>query len=444
MKPFQRTMLLVFLLVGVAAWVGQPLAAETPQERHQRMSWWREARFGLFIHFGLFSLPTTEPKRMDKYFTMTDDEFVAMKDRFNPVGFDANEWVRLAKTAGMKYIVLVTKSHDGWCLFDSKHTEFDVTCTPYRRDLLKPLAEACRREGIKICWYYSIMDWHHPDYLPRRAVDKRPAAGASLDRYVAYMKNQLCELLTNYGPIGVLWFDGEWDPSWTAQRGEDLYRYVRTLQPDIIVNNRVGKSRQGMAGLDAPGTRAGDFGTPEQTIPGTGPIGVDWESCMTMNNHWQFIDYDRNWKSPAVLIRMLVDCASKGGNFLLDVGPTPEGPFPKPAAERLEAIGCWMRGNGESIYGTKAGPYEKPLSWGRCTAKNLPGDKTRLYLHVFEWPRDGSLVVPALKNRVVAAFLLADPNRSALGVSGQGGSIRITVPKTAPDPADSVVVLDIQ
>jgi alpha-L-fucosidase len=407
------------------------------------MRWWREARFGLFIHFGLFSLPTAEPKRMDKYFSMTDDEFVALKDRFNPVRYDPKEWARLARTAGMKYLVLVTKSHDGWCLFDSKYTDFDVMSTPYRRDILKPLAEACRREGIRICWYYSIMDWHHLDYLPRRSVDKRPAAGASFDRYVVFMKNQLCELLTNYGPIGVLWFDGEWDASWTDQRGEDLYRYVRSLQPDIIVNNRVGKSRRGMTGVDAPGARAGDFGTPEQNIPAAAPTGVDWETCMTMNNHWEYIDYDQNWKSSSTLIHMLVDCASKGANFLLDVGPTPEGPFPRPAVERLEAIGRWMHINGESIHGTQASPYGKPFSWGRCTTKRVSADKSRLYLHVFQWPGDGNLVVPALKNRVIGSFLLADPNRSGLGVRAEGESIRITVPRAAPDPADSVVVLDV-
>ena len=307
---------------------GRPSAddgGETAQERDRRMAWWREARFGMFVHFGLFSLPTEEPRRMDKYFQLPIEEFHSLAGRFDPKQCDPEQWASLASRAGMKYLVLVAKSHDGWCLFDSRHTEFDVMATPYRRDLLKPLAEACRREGIKLCLYYSIIDWDHLDYLPRRDVDHRPVAGADLDRYVAYMKDQLRELLTEYGPIGVIWFDGNFDPSWTDERGTDLYRYVRRLQPDVIVNNRVGRNCPNHISGDDP---AGDFDTPEQMIPEIKLRRPDWETCMTMNDHWQFIDYDQNWKSAAVLIRHLVDVASKGGNFLLDVGPRPDGDIP--------------------------------------------------------------------------------------------------------------------
>jgi len=424
--------------------------AETPQQRDARMSWWREARFGMFIHWGLYSVAAGEwkgrPFRRIASWLMDAariplDEYTPLVDQFNPVRFDPDQCVRLAKAAGMKYIVITSKHHDGFCLFDSKHTDFDVMSTPFKRDIMKELADACRREGIKLCWYYSILDWHHPDYLPRRAGDERSTTGADFDRYVTYMKNQLHELLTNYGPIGVLWFDGEWDSTWSAKRGKDLYNYLQGLQGDIIINNRVGRDRQDPV---APADRVGDFGTPEQKIPPTGLPGVDWESCMTMNKTWGYKTNDHNWKSTAILIRMLVDCASKGGNFLLNVGPTAEGLIPQPSVDRLEAMGRWMRQNGQSIYGTSASPFPKSLPWGRCTTRQLPDGKTRLYLHVFDWPRDGNLEVPRLRNEVSTAYLLADAKRSPLSASRDDESLKIAVPKVAPDEAVSVVVLDIE
>jgi alpha-L-fucosidase len=417
------------------------LNAETIEQHNQRVAWWRDARFGLFIHFGLFSLPTGEPRLMDNYFKLPIETFHAMQSQWNPPNVDTDQWVRLAKNAGMKYIVLVTKSHDGWCLFDSKHTDFDVMATPYKRDILKPLAEACRREGIKLCFYYSISDWDRTDYLPRRSIDKRPAAGANMDRYVIYMKSQLRELLTNYGPIGVVWFDGNFDGTWTAERGKDLYDYLRRLQPDIIVNNRVGKNHPNHISTGQP---IGDFDTPEQMIPGVKLARTEWESCMTMNDHWQFIDYDQNWKSTTALIRNLVDIASKGGNLLLDVGPQPDGVFPQPAIERLEAIGRWMQINGESIYGTKASPLNQQPVWGRCTMKPLADGQSRLYLHVFDWPKDGKLIVPELHRQVSRAFVLADAKRTRLGVNVDAGKVVVSVPQTASDDVASVVVLDLK
>ena len=428
------TWLVAMSLAAAEVPVAKTAWTETASQHDARMAWWRDARFGLFVHFGLFSLPTQEPRRMDKYFTLPIEEFYSLKDQWNPPRVDVDQWARLAKAAGMKYVVLVTKSHDGWCLFDSKHTDFDVTATPGRRDILKPLAEACRREGLKIGWYYSIMDWDHPDCLPRRDVDKRPAVGADMDRYVVYMKKQLRELLTNYGRIDVIWFDGNWDPTWTDERGRDLERYLRGLQPDLIINNRVGKNCPNHISGSRP---AGDFDTPEQMIPGTKLARPDWESCMTMNDHWQYIDYDQRWKTPSELIRMLVDTASKGGNLLLDVGPRPDGVVPPPAVERLEAIGRWMRVNGESVYGTTAAWFDHP-AWGRVTMKATADGKKRLYLHVFDWPKDGKLNVPALSGRLSRAYLLAGESRLA------ADGITITVPKNAPDPIDSVIVLEVE
>ncbi len=412
-----------------------------------RMSWWREARFGLYIHWGLYAIPAGEWKGQTNHaeWILTTaqipvSEYERFLQRFNPVKFDADVWVKMAKDAGMKYIVITSKHHDGFCLFDSKYTDYDVMSTPFKRDIMKELADACRREGIKMCWYHSIMDWHHPDYLPRRGWEDRPAEGADFDRYVKHLHNQVEELLTNYGDIGVMWFDGEWEATWNHEYGQALYELCRKLQPNVIVNNRVDKGRGGMAGLTAPGGFLGDFGTPEQEVPQTGLPAVDWESCITMNRHWGFNKFDTDFKSTETLIRMLVDIASKGGNFLLNVGPTAEGEFPQESVERLKAMGEWMDVNGDSIYGTTASPF-KSLAWGRCTAKKM-GAGTTLYLHVFDWPEDGRLVVPGLGNEPGRAYLLTEPGRS-LDVRRTESDIVITVPRNAPDAVCSVIALEI-
>jgi alpha-L-fucosidase len=335
--------------------------------------------------------------------------------------------------------------------------------TPFRRDILKEIADACHREGVRLGWYYSIMDWHHPDYLPRRDWEARPAAGADVERYVRYMKAQLEELLTNYGPIDILWFDGQWEGTWTAERGRDLYTFVRSLRPGIIINNRVGKDGAG-SDTDRRRDAAGDFGTPEQTIPPTGLPGVDWETCMTMNDNWGYNRADKNFKPTRELIRSLVDIASKGGNFLLNVGPMADGRFPPESIVRLEGIGRWMQANGESIYGAAASPFEA-VPWGRVTRKALGASNTRLFLHVFDWPRDGRVVVTGLLNGVRQAYLLSDPIRMRPPVAGRAGqpqmalwggtqvrrlltlrrgdSLIIEAPAEPPDPVDSVIALDI-
>ncbi len=412
------------------------------EERDERMAWWREARFGMFIHWGLYAIPAGEWKgetRHAEWILTTAQipvkEYEKFTQEFNPVKFNAKEWVSTAKEAGMKYIVITSKHHDGFCLFDSEFTEYDVMdATPFKRDIMKELAEECRDQGLKICWYHSIMDWHHPDYLPRRNWEKRSAEGVDYDRYVEHMKNQVKELVTKYGEIGVLWFDGEWEATWDAERGRDLYKYVRSLQPSIIINNRVGKGRAGMTGTYDPETASGDFGTPEQEIPATG-LGYDWETCMTMNDHWGYNKNDHNWKSKEDLIRKLVDIASKGGNFLLNVGPTAEGLFPQPSIERLKAMGDWMQINGESIYGTTASLFSR-LDWGRSTTK-----QNKLFLHVFDWPEDGRLEVPGLVSRAESVYLLAD-TRTRLNIEYAHGSAVISVPSEAPDPIVSVIVLE--
>ncbi len=421
----------------------------TPEEVQEqaRMAWWREARFGMFIHWGLYAIPAGEWKGETNHAEwirttaqIPIDEYDKFVHEFNPIKFDADEWVRMAKDAGMKYIVITSKHHDGFSLFNSRYTDFDIMSTPFKRDIMDELANACRKYGLKICWYHSIMDWHHPDYLPRRGWESRTTDGADFDRYISHMKKQLKELIQNYGDIGVLWFDGEWEETWNHEYGQDLYDYVRNLQPSIIINNRVDAGRAGMQGLTKEGNYAGDFGTPEQEIPPTGLPGIDWETCMTMNDHWGYNKHNNNWKSSKDLIQKLADIASKGGNFLLNVGPTAEGLFPQASIDRLAAMGQWMKTNGESIYGTQASPF-KHLSWGRCTQKTVKGG-TRLYLHVFSWPENGRLVIPGIYNQPGQAFLLSDPTIK-LDAFREEDAIVINVPQEVPDPINSVVAIDI-
>jgi len=413
------------------------LPGETKQQRDQRMAWWREARFGMFIHWGLYAVPAGEWKGqkvggIGEWIMFNGKvpvaEYEPLAKQFNPVKFDARGWARIAKNAGMKYIVITSKHHDGFCLFDSKLSDYDIMSTPFKRDIMKELAEATRAEGLTICWYHSILDWHHDDYLPRgkgspRPWDTRPTEGADYHRYIDYMKGQLRELLTNYGQVGVIWFDGGWEHKPEGHRSAEVVQMIRSLQPGIIINDRIGLPQ--------------DFNTPEQTIPATGIPGRDWETCMTLNDTWGFRKDDHNWKSTETILRNLIDIVSKGGNYLLNVGPTAEGVIPEESVKRLEEVGKWLAVNGEAIYGTTASPFRK-LPWGRCTQK--PG---KLYLHVFDWPK-GELPVPGLKNRVAKAYLLADPNRASLSVSAGADAVSIKVPAEAPSKIASVVVLEIE
>lgn len=419
---------------------------EDKSERDIRMGWWREARFGMFIHWGIYSIPggiwkDRETKATGEWIMCNSKiplaEYKQLVKQFNPVKYNPDEWIRTAKAAGMHYIVITSKHHDGFCLWDSKYTEYDVMSTPYGKDLLKPLSEACKRYGIKLCFYHSIMDWQHSNYEPLPKWDlNRKGHYPDYDLYVNYMKNQLKELIENYGPLGILWFDGEWQDTWTHERGLDLYNYVRSLKPDIIINNRVDKGRKGMEGFNKSSEFAGDYGTPEQRIPVKGIPGVDWESCMTMNRTWGYKKNDNNWKSSRSLIRKLIDIASKGGNFLLNVGPTAEGLIPEESEKRLSDMGEWMEINSESIHGTSANPIGE-VPFGRITVK--PG---KLFLHVFNWPVDGWLVAGNLDMPVKKVYLLADKNQSELKTRYKNNILEISVPKKMPDKNATVIVIE--
>jgi alpha-L-fucosidase len=428
--------------------------AANDTQRDERMRWWREARFGMFIHWGLYAVPAGEyhglrSKDIGEWImswaNIPRAEYEPFARQFNPVKFDAAQFVRIAKDAGMKYMVITSKHHDGFSMFDSAVSDYDIVdSTPYKKDPMRGLSDECKKQGLKFCFYYSIMDWHHPSQYVK-AEGKHETAGhrktemrdGQKDTYVKYMKAQLRELVTKYDPA-VLWFDGEWVDWWTEADGKDLYQYVRGLKPSILINNRVGKGRKGMEGLNKDDQEyAGDFGTPEQQIPPAGIRGVDWESCMTMNETWGFKSYDNQWKSVETLVHNVIDTASKGGNYLLNVGPTAEGEIPRQSVERLAGIGTWMKVNGDAIYGTTAGPFKTQLAWGRATAK--PG---KLYLHVFNWPADGTLTVPGYTDRVTRAYLMANP-KADLTMKTSTGGLSIQVPSSAPDPIASVIVLEV-
>ncbi len=340
----------LFLLCTIAPFT--PIAAQTkesPAEKQTRMAWWKDAKFGLFIHWGIYSVAAGEYNGQKNYgeWLMYEakipiPEYEKLASQFNPTQFDAAAWVSMAKGAGMKYIVITSKHHDGFGIFDSKISDYDIMDkTPFHRDPLRELADECRKQGIKLCFYHSIMDWHHPN-----------ATKTDFARYRdEYMLPQLKELLTNYGDIGVLWFDGEWIEAWTEEQGKALYNYVRNLQPNIIINNRVGKGRNGMQGMSNSKTAAGDFGTPEQEVLAEKST-IDWESCMTMNDHWGYCRNDKNFKPTEDLIWNLIDITAKGGNFLLNVGPTGTGLFPQESIDRLKEIGNWVKVNNTAIYGT--------------------------------------------------------------------------------------------
>ncbi|MDP4282052.1 MAG: alpha-L-fucosidase, partial [Bacteroidota bacterium] len=423
--------------------------SQTTAEK-DRMEWWRNDRFGMFIHWGIYSVPAGEWNGKTDYGEWirnsghipleTYNQFVP---QFNPVKFNADEWVKMAKDAGMKYIVITSKHHDGFCMFNTKQTDFCIMNTPFHHDPMKDLAEACHKYGITLCFYYSIMDWHHADYTPRRDWETdRSSENADFSRYLAYMKAELKELLTQYGKIGVLWFDGEWEKTWNEKYGKEIYDYCRSLQPDILINNRVGAGRNDMQGMTKQGSFGGDFGTPEQQIPETGIPGLDWETCMTMNDHWGYNSHDKNFKTAKEILQMLADIASKGGNYLLNVGPTSEGVFPQESIDRLKEIGKWMKVNGESIYGTQASPCPAP-EWGRITQKQIPGG-ARLYLHVFRWPENGKILLKGIMNTPVKARLLADPGKSPLFFKRDKDGLIISVPTSPADPINSVIVLDIK
>ena len=404
---------------------------ETAKQREERMQWWREARFGMFIHWGPVSLKGTEiswsransnpacPNRGPIPVEVYDNLY----KEFNPVEFDAKEWVAIAQASGMRYIVLTAKHCDGFCLWHSKVTDYNISKTPFGRDVCAELAKAAQTEGIRVGWYYSPMDWRDPDCRTERNA-----------KYVASMQEQLRELLSNYGRIDMLWFDTDGRPAPWDQ--EKTYGLVKQLQPHIIINNRLDMGSIADYEAQQIGPNA-DYYTPEQRI-GKFDVQRPWETCMTLGTQWSWKSND-DIKSLKECLHILIKCVSGGGNLLLNVGPMPNGKIEPRQVEVLKGIGKWLGQFGESIYGTTASPLGE-LAWGRCTAK--PG---KLYLHVFDWPKNGELKVPMPRNDVQKAYLLARQERAELLLdSDDNGNLFVTVPRKVPNVIDTVVVLETE
>jgi alpha-L-fucosidase len=434
-----RTMAFGLLLFGVAMAIGVELCAEEtkpaasavlPKPYLQRLQWWGEGRFGMFIHWGPVSLKETEiswsransnPKCPNAG-TISVAEYDDLYKRFNPTEFNANEWVAIAKAAGMKYMVLTAKHCDGFLLWDSKGSKYNIMHTPFKRDVCAELAKACHEQGMRIGWYYSPMDWRDPDC---RVND---------ERFAKTIREELRELLTNYGKIDLLWFDTD---GYSAPWGQkETYAMIKELQPEIVINNRFDLMNPGSASAHTPesiGPNA-DYYTPEQFIGGF-DVQHPWESCMTTSriNQWSWGGKNDGVKPFSQILDMVVGCAGGDGNVLLNVGPTPAGIIAPEQADLIKQMGPWMEKNGESIYGTRGGPF-KPGVYGVSTRKG----KT-IYVHVRKWLED-TVHLPAISAKVVGSRVLGG---GTVGVQQTESGIDITVPESDRQPLDTIVALDV-
>ncbi len=407
-------------------------AAKLPQQfpsREATREWFQNAKFGMFIHWGVYAvLGKGEWIRTWDHIPL--DEYAKLPAKFNPKKFDPDAWAELAKRAGMKYMVVTTKHHDGFCMFDAHNTDWKVTNTPYGQDVIAQLVKAFEKRGVTTGFYYSIMDWHHDDYLPRLDWEPRPAKGHDVMDYIAYMREHIAQLMTEYRPAPfVLWYDGGWMNKPEELGGVETNAEARRLKPDILINDRHFTKE--------------DLVTPEQRIPPTGIRDengnpVLWEACITMTSQWWGYDkHEKVFKTKEFLIRMLVDIVSKGGNLLLNIGPKPDGTIQKEFVDRLEAIGQWMDKYSEAIYGTTASPFNLLPFYGRVTTKG-----NKLYVHVFEWPADRQARLPKLANEVRRAYLL-EKGKPKLEAVRDGADWVITLPAKPTDKAASVFVVEL-
>ena len=398
------------------AQAAEPAKTETPEQFEARLAPWRAARFGMFIHWGPVSLKGTEIG-WSRGSQVPIEEYDNLYKKFNPVKFNADAWVSVAKAAGMKYVVLTTKHHDGFCLWDTKQTDHNIMNTPFHRDVTKELAVACRKQGLAFGTYYSTCDWRHPDFPLTSPGGSVKRATSNLDRYTDYLKAQTTELVKNYGPLFTLWFDVPQE--FNAVRGQGVIDLLRTLQPNLVINNRTGA--------------AGDYDTPEQTIGGF-QMNRPWETCMTICDQWAWKPND-NMKSLQQCVSTLLSTIGGDGNLLFNVGPSPDGEIEGRQVERLKEMGAWATKHGASIYGTRGGPY-KPGDWGVATRS----DK-RITLFVMNWPSDGHLILPALPAKIISATTV-----SGAAVKVENGPEHLAViapPEAARDAIATAIILTI-
>lgn len=374
----------------------------------ERVRWFQEARFGMFIHWGLYAIPARgEWVRSNEQ--MPESEYLPFFEEFNPVDYDPKQWAKAAKDAGMKYVVMTAKHHDGFCLFDSQLTDYKATNTPYGKDIIREYLDAFRAEGLKVGLYYSLLDWHHPDYPhygdrhhPERNNPAYQGVEHHFDRYLDYLHGQVRELCTNYGKIDLFWFDFSYDDlRGEAWRAEELVQMIRTYQPHVLLDNRLEVSGEGFGSLVTgdPSAFSGDFVSPEQIIPPQGILDVNgkpvtWEACITMNNNWGYCATDHYFKDAGMMVQKLVECVSKNGNLLLNVGPDARGNIPEESLEILKGIGRWMKKNSASIYGCKGSNLPKP-DIGRMTQNG-----NKLYYHITE-PVIGLIPLMGLEEKQV-------------------------------------------
>ena len=411
----------------------RPPAAEAtpPTTREDVRAWFHRAKFGLFIHWGIYAVPG-RGEWLRSHEQISEKEYARFKPRFNPKRFNPDQWADLAKKAGVKYMVFTTKHHDGFCMFDAHNTDWKVTNTPYGKDVVEEVTRSFENRGIRVGYYYSIMDWHHPDYLPRMAFEAadRPSEGHDVMDYIAFMREHLKQIITEYRPAPfVLWYDGGWLNTPESLGAAETNAMVRKLKPDILINDRH-RTKE-------------DLITPEQRIPPTGLRDengnpVLWEACMTMTSHWW--GYDRNetkFKEKDFLIRTMIDIVSKGGNFLLNVGPKPDGTIQKEFTERLLAIGKWLDKYSEAIFDTTASPFNRLPFYGRVTVKD-----DRLYVHVFTWPKQGYIQLPNLENNILDAWLVGG-SQKRLPIAKRDGEWYLKLPAKPTDAAASVIAVQL-
>ena len=423
------------------------LPKETEAQKTLRMKWWTDSRFGMFIHWGLYALPARHEwvKNRER---ITDEQYQKYFEHFNPDLYNPKEWAKMAKEAGMKYVVLTAKHHEGFCLWDSKFTDYKSTNTPIGKDLIKEYVEAFRAEGLKVGFYYSLIDWHHPDYTIDRNHPQRQETdpdydrlnkGKDMSRYREYMKNQVRELLTNYGEISIIWFDfsfpgknGKGRADWDS---ENLLKLARSLQPGIIVDDR----------LDLRDVEGGwDFTTPEQVKvskwPEVNGKRVPWETCQTFSGSWGYYRDETTWKSPSQLLELLIESVSKGGNLLLNVGPTARGTFDYRAKERLNSMGEWMKYNNRAIYQCTEAPegFTAPSN----TLLTYNPETRRLYIHLLAYPM-GSLALPGMADKVAYIQFLHDASEIRFSAGRDEAISNLNVQLPVLKPPVEIPVLEV-